>query len=73
MMDFKRLGAKRFEVALVEDEIAYYESVGDVSPSTSISGLSMSIPDPSTNIPSLSTSWDDIGCYKPVLELNKLG
>jgi len=49
MMDFKRLGAERFEVALVEDEIAYYESVGDVSPSTSISDPSINISCPSTS------------------------
>jgi hypothetical protein len=49
MMDFKRLGAERFEVALVEYEIAYYESVGDVSPSTSISDPSINILCPSTS------------------------
>jgi hypothetical protein len=45
----QKVGAERFEVALVEYEIAYYESVGDVSPSTSISDPSINILCPSTS------------------------
>jgi hypothetical protein len=45
---------ERLKVALVEDEIAYHKSIGDIGHSTSIS-------DPSMSIPSSFTSWGDIG------------
>jgi hypothetical protein len=45
---------ERLKAVLVKDKIAYHESVGDVGPS-------MSIPSLSTNNPSPSMSWDDIG------------
>jgi len=48
--------AGHLKVELAKVKIVYHGSVGDVGPSTSISGLSMSIPNPSTNIPILSTS-----------------
>ena len=55
------------EVASIEDEITYRESVGNTGPSmsipwpsTSILGMSMTVPDLFTSDPGLSTSCDDI-------------
>ena len=48
------------EAASIKDEIAYRESVGDTVPSTSILGISMSVPYLSTSDPGPSTSCDDI-------------
>jgi len=58
---------EHLKVSLMEDEIVYCRSVGDVSPSTSIPGQSMSVPgplssisSPSTSVLDPSTSWNNI-------------
>ena len=66
---------EHLKVSLMEDEIVYCRSVGDVSPSMNIPGQSMSVrgpspsiidpsssvSSPSTSVLDPSTSWDNIG------------
>jgi hypothetical protein len=48
--------AERLEVTLAEDGIAYFGSVGDAGPSTSIPGPSSSVSGSSTSVPGPSMS-----------------
>ena len=52
---------------MVEDEVAYQESIGDVEPSVSVSDLSINwgdiSVDPYMNVRGLSSSWGDGACH----------
>jgi hypothetical protein len=50
----------RLICVVVEDEVAYQESIGDVEPSVSVCDISV---DPYMNVRGLSSSWGDGACH----------
>jgi len=57
----------RLICVVVEDEVAYQESIGNVEPSVSVSDLSINwgdiSVDPYMNVRGLSSSWGDGACH----------